>query len=78
MGPPDSIGRHALAAAIHAGAQEIVTINLNEFPETVLRPFGISAVHPDEFVEHLLDLNTEVICGCARDSCALVAATAPR
>jgi hypothetical protein len=66
QGLPDSEDRHVLAAAIHAGAQEIVTINLKDFPEPTLRPYGISAVHPDEFVEHLLDLNAEVVCGCVR------------
>jgi hypothetical protein len=35
-----------LAAAIHCGAQEIVTFNLRDFPETVLRPYGIRAIHP--------------------------------
>ena len=66
QGLPDPEDRHVLAAAIHAGAQEIVTTNLKDFPEPVLRPYGISAVHPDEFVEHLLDLNAEAVCACVR------------
>lgn len=59
---PDPDDRHVLAAAIHSGAQEIVTFNLRDFPDTVLRPYGIRAVHPDVFVEHLLDLNPEAVC----------------
>ena len=59
---PDPDDRHVLAAAIHCGAQEIVTFNLRDFPEAVLRPRGIRAVHPDVFVEHLLDLNSEAVC----------------
>ena len=46
---PDPDDRHALAAAIHCGAQEIVTLNLHDFPETVLHPYWIRAVQPDVF-----------------------------
>jgi hypothetical protein len=63
---PDPDDRHVLAAAIHSGAQEIVTFNLRDFPDTVLRPYGIRAVHPDVFVEHLLDLNPEAVCEAIR------------
>ena len=63
---PDPDDRHVLAAAIHSGAQEVVTFNLRDFPDTVLRPYGIRAVHPDVFVEHLLDLNPEAVCEAIR------------
>jgi predicted nucleic acid-binding protein len=63
---PDPDDRHVLAAAIHAGAQEIVTFNLRDFPASVLRPYGVRAIHPDEFVEHLLDLNSELVCEAVR------------
>jgi hypothetical protein len=52
---PDPDDRRVLAAAIHCGAQEIVTFNLRDFPKAALQPYGIRAVHPDVFVEHLLD-----------------------
>jgi predicted nucleic acid-binding protein len=63
---PDADDRHVLAAAIHSSAQEIITFNLRDFPEAVLRPYGIRAVHPDEFAEHLLDLNLEAVCDAVR------------
>ena len=63
---PDPDDRHVLAAAIHCGAQEIVTFNVRDFPDAVLRPYGIRAIHPDVFVEHLLDLNSEAVCEAVR------------
>jgi hypothetical protein len=63
---PDPDDRHVLAAAIHCGAQEIVTFNLRDFPNSTLAPYGIRAIHPDAFVEHLLDLNPEAVCDAIR------------
>ncbi len=65
-GLPDCDDRHVLAAAIHCGAQEIVTFNLKHFPKETLRPYGVCAIHPDAFIEHLLDLNAEVVCEAVR------------
>jgi len=53
---PDANDRHVLAAAIHAGAQVIVTFNLKDFPTTALEPHGIEAKHPDDFVIDVIDL----------------------
>jgi len=55
---PDANDRHVLAAAIHARADVIVTSNLKDFPNKVLEPLGIEAQHPDEFIAHLIDLDT--------------------
>lgn len=63
---PDPDDRHVLAAAIYCGAQEIITFNLRDFPDIALRSYGVRAVHPDEFVEHLLDLNPEAVCEAVR------------
>ena len=63
---PDPNDNHILAAAIHCGAQEIVTFNLKDFPEQSLRPYGIQAIHPDQFVGHLFDLNDEAVCEAVR------------
>jgi hypothetical protein len=54
---PDPADRHVLAAAIHCGAQVIVTSNLKHFPPERLAPYAVEAQHPDEFVLHLVDLN---------------------
>lgn len=49
--------RHVLAAAIECAADAIVTLNLDDFPQSYLTQFGVEAVHPDEFV--LLSLGEE-------------------
>ena len=63
---PDPDDRHVLAAAIHCGANIIVTFNLKDFPEQVLRPYGIEAKHPDDFLAHQLKLAPNLICAAAR------------
>jgi hypothetical protein len=63
---PDPDDRHVLAAAIHCGAHIIVTFNVRDFPAGTLDAFGISAQHPDEFVETLFDLNPPAVIGAAR------------
>ncbi len=54
---PDADDRHVLAAAIHCQAGVIVTANLKDFPEKTLKPLGIAAQHPDEFLTHVFDLS---------------------
>lgn len=58
---PDPKDRHVLAAAIKAQAQTIVTSNLKDFPASTLAPHEIEALHPDEFVLGLFDLNGAVV-----------------
>ncbi len=50
---PDPGDRHVLAAAIHAGADVIVTYNLRDFPGWALQRRGLRAVHPDAFLRGL-------------------------
>lgn len=54
---PDPDDRHVLAAAIKSGAQLIITFNLRDFPQTALEPYGIEAVHPDNFLVQQFDLH---------------------
>ncbi len=54
---PDPNDRHVLAAAICSQAQEIVTFNLKDFPDSKLDEFDVTAIHPDNFVTNLYDLN---------------------
>lgn len=54
---PDENDRHVLAAAIRAKAEVIVTLNQKDFPASILSSFDIEALHPDEFIFDLFDLN---------------------
>jgi len=58
---PDENDRHVLAAAIHCGAQIIVTMNLKDFPIELLREYEIAAQHPDQFILDLLDLDPDAV-----------------
>jgi hypothetical protein len=51
--------RHVLAAAVRAGAALIVTANVRDFPAAALEPFGVEAVHPDDFLLDQLDLDQD-------------------
>jgi hypothetical protein len=53
---PDSDDRHVLAAAIVGHCDVIVTQNLKDFPEDVLKSYGIEAQHPDDFLSNHLNL----------------------
>jgi len=54
---PDENDRHVVAAAIHSGADLIVTFNLSDFPATALKPYNLIAQHPDDFIIDLFGLN---------------------
>ena len=53
--------RHVLAAAVHCGAQTIVTLNLKDFPDDALSPWDIMAQSPDEFLVQQYHLAPEVV-----------------
>lgn len=60
---PDPGDRHVLAAAIAAKASVIVTLNLADFPQSVLAPFRVRALHPDAFLISLLDQDPAAFLG---------------
>jgi len=57
----DAKDRHVLAAAIAGHADSIVTINIKDFPASILHPLGITALHPDEFLLQQLQLEPLVV-----------------
>lgn len=58
---PDPDDRHVLAAALAAGAETILTMNLRDFPASALAPHGVVAVHPDDFLCGLHDADPELL-----------------
>jgi hypothetical protein len=63
---PDPNDRHILAAAIQTNIDVIVTSNLKDFPDDILKPYGIQAQHPDEFIAELIDLDPIRVCRAVR------------
>ena len=63
---PDPDDRHVLASAIRAGADVIVTFNLKDFPHEALRPYGMEAQHPDDFLTFQLNHAPNVVCTAAK------------
>lgn len=58
---PDPDDRHVVAAAIRCKAEVIVTMNLKDFPRSLMAEFDIEALHPDEFIMDLFDLNQALV-----------------
>ena len=63
---PDPDDRHVVAAAIKTRAEAIITFNLKDFPDSALSHFGITALHPDEFISNLLDISAGAVIEAAR------------
>lgn len=64
---PDADDRHVLAAAIRGNASVIVTFNLKDFPLETLSQFDLEALHPDEFIDDLFDLDQAAVIKAASD-----------
>jgi predicted nucleic acid-binding protein len=58
---PDPDDRHILATAIHCSADTIITLNLKDFPRSVLEPLGIRAIHPDDFLLEVMGLHLKAV-----------------
>jgi hypothetical protein len=69
---PDADDRHVLAAAIHAGAESIVTFNLKDFPDGLTHPRGVAAIHPDAFLVQLLEGFEDEVCEAVRSQRGLL------
>jgi len=53
--------RHVMAVAVQAQAQVIVTNNLKHFLSQDLKPWGVEAQSPYIFLEHLYDLEPDIV-----------------
>ncbi len=58
---PDPDDRHVLAAAIRGKADVVVTFNLKDFPRAALVGYDIEAMHPDNFIADLIDLDQAAV-----------------
>ena len=56
---PDPDDRHVLAATIQAKAKYIVTFNLTDFPESVLLPYQVEAISPDNLIWSIIKSNAK-------------------
>lgn len=57
----DEKDRHVLATTIRAGATVIVTFNLKDFPDEALKPWGVEARHPQDYLLTLYSMSPEVV-----------------
>lgn len=58
---PDVDDRHVVAAAIACGAQKIVTWNLGDFPNKILKIFGVHAESPDKFIAGFISESPDAV-----------------
>lgn len=63
----DPKDRHVLAAAVASNAQLIVTANIRDFPASACDPYGVVAVHPDDFLLDQLDLDPQRVIAAISD-----------
>ncbi|MBT2499169.1 hypothetical protein J7E25_08675 [Agromyces sp. ISL-38] len=67
---PDYNDRHVVAAAVRGRAELIVTANLKDFPDSVLKPLGLHALSPGDFLLDQSDLAPEMTLRALRDQAA--------
>lgn len=74
---PDPDDHHVLAAALASGAGTILTMNLRDFPASVLAPHGVAAVHPDAFLCRLHDADPDLLQASAEAAQANLSRSTP-
>jgi predicted nucleic acid-binding protein len=57
----DPDDRHVLAAAVASDSELVVTFNLRDFPAAACEEMGVEAIHPDEFLLDLFDLDPALV-----------------
>lgn len=58
---PDKNDEHVVAAAIKNRAHLILTLNLKDFPESEMKKIHIKAVHPDQFISTLIEIDSKKV-----------------
>ncbi len=64
---PDQNDEHVLAAAIDGGAEELLTLNLKDFPTNALAADGIVRRDPDGFLLEAYHGDAEMLCRVISD-----------
>lgn len=67
---PDPKDRHVVAAAIHAKCDAIITYNLKDFPAETLARYNLEAIHPDDFINHQINLDEAKVVVAAQKCCS--------
>lgn len=58
---PDLDDRHVLAAAIAGGADNLLTMNLKDFPTRVVSAHGVVRRDPDSLLREMFDENPDIV-----------------
>ncbi|MDO4537980.1 MAG: PIN domain-containing protein [Coriobacteriales bacterium] len=58
---PDDGDRHVLAAAAESGCDSIVTYNLRDFPQETLALYGLEALHPDDLLMRMVEMDPDAM-----------------
>lgn len=64
---PDPDDRHVVAAAVKTRADLILTFNRKDFPPDILEPLGLATQHPDDFLQDMFGISTELFIEAVRE-----------